>query len=97
MGQAQASARNAHWTCGITVKRRRKSMIDLETFVDHMGLVVALSGERRFIELSKLKSRIAELPADKQALVKETIRLRFTPTNGTDGCQSAMAAVREAA
>lgn len=65
-----------------------------EVFVDHMGLIVALGGERRFEEMRKLRLAINELPVDKQAEVKECLRQRFTPTNGDDGCESATRAVR---
>lgn len=68
-----------------------------EEFVDHMGLVVALSGNRRFSELKKLKERIDALPDNQREEIKQAIRQRFTPTNGTDGCCGAMAAVKEAA
>lgn len=63
--------------------------------VDHMGLIVALSGERRFEEMRKLNEKLMTLTPERRAQIKEILRQRFTPTNGQDGCQSAMAAVKE--
>lgn len=69
----------------------------IEHYIDHMGLVVALSGVERFAEMKRLKDRIALLEVSKASEVREAIRLRFTPTNGQDGCQSGTAAVRDVA
>lgn len=65
-----------------------------EVFVDRMGLIVALSGQRRMEAMSALVSDIRALPAGKAVEVKECLRLRFTPTNGGNGCQSATEAVK---
>lgn len=61
--------------------------------MDHMGLVVALGGEQRFTEMAKLSASIKLLSVEQQVEVKETLRLRFTPTNGQDGCRSGTEAV----
>lgn len=69
-----------------------------EPWIDQMGLIVALSGEERFIMLARFKYRMAmELSTFDQAELRVAIRQRFTPSNGEDGCQSAMSAVKEIA
>jgi hypothetical protein len=65
-----------------------------EPWIDRMGLIVALSGSERFLRLSKLKTDMAGLSPAMQAELRAAIRERFTPSNGRDGCQSAMQSVR---
>lgn len=65
-----------------------------EAFVDRMGLIVALSGDERHAKMRELVLDISRLSGPLQAEVKETLRTRFTPTNGEDGCRSASEAVR---
>lgn len=68
-----------------------------EDWIDRMGLIVALSGEERFEALRKFKADMNwKLRPHEQIELKETLRMRFTPTNGKEGCQSATAAVKEA-
>lgn len=67
-----------------------------EAYIDHMGLIVALSGERRMDEMRLFKRNMERLTLKQQGELRLALALRFTPTNGQDGCQSGMQAVREA-
>lgn len=67
-----------------------------EKYIDRMGLIVALSGEPRFQQLSLLKADMALLSSEMQQELKSALRQRFAPSGGTDGCQSAMNAVTSA-
>ena len=67
-----------------------------ESWVDQMGLIVALSGAERFSKLTQFKIRMKELAPESQKELMETLRMRFTPTNGDNGCREATSAVREA-
>lgn len=60
-----------------------------ESYVDQMALIVTLSGEERFKRLTAFKAQTQLLEKQDQAELSECIRLRFTPSNGQDGCQSA--------
>lgn len=66
-----------------------------EYWVDRMGLIVALSGENRFTKLLEFKRDLDALFACEQLAVKEAIRLRFTPSDGIDGCTSGIEAVKQ--
>lgn len=66
-----------------------------ELWIDQMGLIVCLSGEDRFQRMREFKAFMALLSQEKQAELKEAIRMRFTPSNGQDGCQTAMRSVKE--
>lgn len=68
-----------------------------ETFVDRMGLIVVLSGQQRLEKLAALKSDIDKLSPKEQQEVRECLRMRFTPSNGEDGCDSAMNALNSVA
>lgn len=65
-----------------------------ENYVDFMGLIVAQSGEERFKNLKLLKLAMDLLTDEDKAAVKETLRQRFTPSNGQDGCEEAMDSMR---
>lgn len=66
-----------------------------ETWVDEMGLIVALSSDARFQKLSVFKQKMAkELTVEQQAQLRICLRQRFTPSNGQNGCQGATAAVK---
>jgi len=67
-----------------------------EAYVDQMGLIVALSGRDRFVQMEFLKDQMRQLPETQQAELKECLRQRFTPSGGRDGCQSAAAAANSA-
>lgn len=67
----------------------------IETWIDRMGLIVALNGEERFQQIYQFKVDLNRLNHDMQTQVKEAIRLRFAPTNGNDGCVSGTMAVKE--
>jgi hypothetical protein len=68
-----------------------------EPWVDRMGLIVALSGKKRFDMLADFKRRmLSELTPSECDALRECLRQRFTPSNGSDGCQSATEAVRAA-
>lgn len=71
-----------------------------ESWIDRMGLIVALSGNDRYVAIRRFKEDMATLEsmAEVEAL-REAIRQRFTPSSYAgderDGCKSAMAAVKE--
>lgn len=68
-----------------------------EFWVDEMGLIVALDGNKRFELMADFKLRMVfELSPNEQSELKDCLRKRFTPSNGDNGCQSATQAVREA-
>lgn len=64
-----------------------------EAYVDQMGLIVALSGKDRFVQMEFLKERMRELPESQQVELKECLRQRFTPSGSHTGCKSATEAV----
>lgn len=67
-----------------------------EGWIDQMGLIVALGGEHRFNKLRQFKDDMARyLTPEERSELKEALRQRFTPTNGQDGCSSAMEAVKD--
>lgn len=68
-----------------------------EEWIDRMGLIVVLGGKERFEHLNRLKfDMTTKLNCREITELKEAIRMRFTPTNGQDGCQSGIQAVKEA-
>jgi hypothetical protein len=67
-----------------------------ESWVDQMGLIVALGGKQRFEALDAFKLKMfVTLTPEAIAELRECLRQRFTPTNGGNGCASATAAVKE--
>lgn len=67
----------------------------MEPWIDQMGLIVALSAPERFERFAMFKYNMAKLRKRDRIALKEAIRLRFTPSNGVDGCESGTEAVRE--
>jgi hypothetical protein len=53
-----------------------------EAWVDHMGLIVALSGNARFAMLDAFKLKMfVDLTPDEQAELRDCLRRRFTPSS----------------
>lgn len=66
----------------------------IEDWIDEMGLIVALSGNERFNKIAKFKCARKFLSEKGQQKLDEAIRKRFTPSNGEDGCKTAMDSVK---